>query len=338
LGEADRFGEEDRVTVPLGLVALNWLRAYLPLVKAGLPQSPGNSGPDGLGFAGAGFRALLDLGVVAEDLRIGASFTGERASALVAALGEARRTIVAMPAHYTTLPNSPAQVFEASGRMEARGLGAFTLTPEVLQLWGQLSMPGPLWRTLVRLGAWIEPLLVAEWARMMRDYAQRMGMVVAPGVAEARLIWLEPEHDTRLARSIAADLEDAGTPIRCVWSGALLTRADLDIDHALPWSAWPCGDLWNLAPASRRVNQNLKRDRLPSAAVLAAAREPILQWWDVAWRSNPALAARFAAEARATLPIEGDVTPEAAFAGMEWRRRRVEHDQQAPIWAGVGKE
>src|SRR3954468_13585430 len=50
----------------------------------------------------------------------------------------------------------------------------------------------------------------------------------------------------------------------------------LDIDHCLPWSAWPCGDLWNLLPASRHANQRLKKDRLPSASALAAARERIL--------------------------------------------------------------
>lgn len=43
--------EFDRVAVPLGLVALNWLRAYLPLVAAALPQAPNNRGPDGLSFA-----------------------------------------------------------------------------------------------------------------------------------------------------------------------------------------------------------------------------------------------------------------------------------------------
>jgi SAM-dependent methyltransferase len=51
--------DEDTVVLPLGLVALNWLRLYLPLVGAGLPQAPRNAGPDGLGFAGPGFRALL---------------------------------------------------------------------------------------------------------------------------------------------------------------------------------------------------------------------------------------------------------------------------------------
>ncbi|MCJ2091760.1 class I SAM-dependent methyltransferase [Methylobacterium sp. J-072] len=35
----------DRVLVPMGAVALNWLRAYLPLVAAGLPQVPRNAGP-----------------------------------------------------------------------------------------------------------------------------------------------------------------------------------------------------------------------------------------------------------------------------------------------------
>jgi SAM-dependent methyltransferase len=51
--------DEDTVVLPLGLVALNWLRLYLPLVDAGLPQAPRNAGPDGLGFAGEGFRALM---------------------------------------------------------------------------------------------------------------------------------------------------------------------------------------------------------------------------------------------------------------------------------------
>jgi hypothetical protein len=88
----------DRVLVPMGAVALNWLGAYLPLVAAGLPQVPSKAGPDGLSFAKAGFRALLSFGVTAGDLRIGTRFTGPRAEALITALGEARRTILAMPA------------------------------------------------------------------------------------------------------------------------------------------------------------------------------------------------------------------------------------------------
>jgi hypothetical protein len=36
-------------------------------------------------------------------------------------------------------------------------------------------------------------------------------------------------------------------------------------------------------PSSRRVNQHEKRDRLPSAAALARAREGVLEWWHKAW-------------------------------------------------------
>ena len=70
--------DEESVALPLGLVALNWLRLYLPLVGAELPQAPGNAGPDGLGFAGPGFRALLAGLVPRLDLRVGARFAGRR--------------------------------------------------------------------------------------------------------------------------------------------------------------------------------------------------------------------------------------------------------------------
>ena len=83
------------------------------------------------------------------------------------------------------------------------------------------------------------------------------------------------------------------------------------------------------------MNQHEKRDRLPSAAVLARAREPILTWWRAAWDADPGLAERFWAEARAALPIGADASFDSAFAGLEWRRLRVSQDQQAPEWTGV---
>ncbi len=89
---------EDAVELPIGLVALNWVRMYLPLIAASLPQAPGNAGADGLGFAKDGFRSLVPLGVVAQDLRVGSRFTGDRARAIARALAEARATIARMPA------------------------------------------------------------------------------------------------------------------------------------------------------------------------------------------------------------------------------------------------
>ena len=324
----------DRVAVPLGLVALNWIRAYLPLVSAGLPQAPGNAGADGLGFAKAGFRALGTLGVAAQDLRIGATFSGDRANAVHAALAEARRTIVAMPVLYTRIPNATTQLFEATVDRQERPTATITLAPDLLWSWGVLSMPGPLWRTMQRFGVWVEPVLVAEWVRLTRGYALRMSLDLAPGAVEARMVWSEPSRDTALARMVAGRMAAAGRPVVCVWSGAKIGADALDIDHALPWSAWPCNDLWNLMPASRRINQHQKRDRLPSAAVLAKAGGAIIDWWSESWNADPALANRFASETKAALPIDGASDLEAVFAGMEWRRLRIQQDQAPPLWAG----
>jgi SAM-dependent methyltransferase len=327
--------DADVVDLPLGAVALNWLRMYLPLAAANLPQLPGNRGAEKLGFAGDAFRRLLADRVAGQDLRIGARFTGERAIAVAQALADARTNIVKMPAHFTRFPNSDAQVFTAApARAPAFG-GEITMDAATLRTFGAIGVPGPVWRTLQRLGAWVEPVLVSEWARLIQGFGLRMGRPVAPGEAEAALRWLDPARDTALARDVARRLMEGGQAVHCVWTGARLRLESLDIDHCLPWTAWPCGDLWNLLPAQDSVNRTAKRDRLPSAAALGAAHDGVEEWWRQAWESDAALADRFWREADAALPIEGGRQLEDVFAGLEWRRLRLRQDQQVQEWAGV---
>ncbi len=328
--------DEDAVELPLGLVALNWVRMYLPLVQAGLPQLPGNAGPDGLGFAKAGFRAVLGLQIAAQDLRIGASFTGERAQAVAGALAEAVRNITRMPANFIRFPNADTRVFTATPATPPRLRGELMLDGELLGTFGSLTVPGHVWRTLQRLGAWVEPVLVAEWARLVRAYGERMGRPVVLGEVEAALAWLDPVRDTQLARAVARRLLEQGQRLACVWTGTRLSSGMLDIDHCLPWSAWPCGDLWNLLPASPRVNQHLKRDRLPSAVALASAREGIIGWWEQAWWADPALRARFMRESAAALPVPIGAESAEIFTALEWRRLRLRQDQQVQEWLGAG--
>jgi HNH endonuclease len=327
--------DEDVVEIPLGIIALNWIRMYLPLVMAGLPQMPGNSGPDGLGFARTGFRELVAHNIAGQDLRVGASFTGERARAVTRALSEPRRTIADMPANYTRFPNSDTRVFRVLSSSTPRVTAELTLERDVLGAFGTLTVPGHVWRTLQRLGAWVEPVLVSEWARLVRSYGERMGRSIMHREVEAALAWLDPARDTNLARLAAQRMFDQGRRVSCVWSGTRLGPGTLDIDHCLPWSAWPCGDLWNLLPASPRVNQHLKRDRLPSASALAAVRENIIGWWTDAWLPDSALRMRFERETIAALPVGAGASTEDVFAALEWRRLRLRQDQQVQEWAGA---
>lgn len=110
-----------------------------------------------------------------------------------------------------------------------------------------------------------------------------------------------------------------------------MTPDALDIDHCLPWSAWPCGDLWNLMLAHRRVNQHSKRERLPSAEALQQAGSAIADWRAAAYLrpEDHVLPVRFASEARASLPglTGADVVngPEVQVA-MALQRTRLRQD------------
>lgn len=327
--------DEDVVDIPLGAVALNWLRMYLPLAAADLPQLPGNRGADRLGFAGDGFRTLLADRVSGQDLRIGARFTGERAMAVSRALADARTNICRMPVRFTRYPNSDVTVFEASPARASRHRDEITMDAATLRSFGSIAVPGPIWRTLQRLGAWIEPVLIGEWARLIQGFGERMGRHVAPGEAEAALRWLDPIRDTSLARRVAQQRIISGQSVSCVWIGATLTAQSLDIDHCLPWTAWPCGDLWNLFPARPSVNRNLKRDRLPSSAALSRSRAAMADWWRLAWEADPALHHRFWHEVEAALPIADTRDLDDVFTGLEWRRLRLRQDQQVQEWAGA---
>ena len=136
------------------------------------------------------FGPLLDLSIAAQELRPGATFSSDRLATVVAAISEARNTIVSMPVRYITLPNSSRQLFEVEGRPRG-GRSGPALIPDCFKL-GKSFGTRAAWRTMQRLGPWIEPLLLAEWSRLIRNYALRMGMEVPPGSVEARLVWSEP--------------------------------------------------------------------------------------------------------------------------------------------------
>lgn len=85
-------------------------------------------------------------------------------------------------------------------------------------------------------------------------------------------------------------------------------------------------------PAHTRVNQHEKRDRLPSAAAMANARNRIIRWWEAAYLEDDALRSRFLREAAAALPLNDAVGTTAVYDALDWRRLRLWQDQQVPQW------
>ena len=160
---------DEFVRVPLGLVALNWLRLYLPLIREGLPQTPTNVGAHGLGFAKAGFQNLVS-GISASDLRIAARFTLDRAQSIHAALRDAAQIIDRMPSTFMTYPTG-GRILPVE-RSRLRGSPSIVvLDTRYLAAFGWMRVPSHLWRAMRRNAPWIEPTLIAEWMRLMRGYA-----------------------------------------------------------------------------------------------------------------------------------------------------------------------
>jgi SAM-dependent methyltransferase len=324
------------VAIPLGLVALFWVRLFKPLLKADLPQSPVNRGPSGLGFAGEGFRALDSLSPL--DLRIGSLFLGETATALHRALREACDTITKMPATYMTYADGAPILPFNRPRRGVRTPASIEVDAEYLGGFGELQVPLHIWRAMQRFDVWIEPAITTEWSRLMETYASRQSRVLRPETITAAMAWSDPKRDVGVARRQALRLLESES-LFCVWSGRRLTPQTLDIDHCFPWAAWPCDDLWNLMPAHRAVNQNLKRSKLPGAALLKASQDRIEGWWDRGYLKSVdgGLPKRFGTEANASLPmLAGDRTQlEDVFAAVGLQQMQLRANQGIPVWENL---
>ena len=163
-----RQEDEDHVDLPLGLVALFWVRAFRQLVAEDLPQHP--KGNKHLSFAKGAFHRLADCSPY--DLRIGQHFAGVDAESLLAAIRAAVNCIRKMPATYITYPGSSDPVFPTQRKHSVRVRDNLRLDESFLWSFGTLSVPVHLWRAMSRYAPWIEPAILNEWVNVMRGYEQ----------------------------------------------------------------------------------------------------------------------------------------------------------------------
>ena len=81
-------------------------------------------------------------------------------------------------------------------------------------------------------------------------------------------------RDTNLVRRLLPE------QVECVWSGKMLQKGKVDIDHMLPYSVWHNNDLWNLLPTDPKVN-NKKRDKIPSPELIEKRQDMIVAYWSM---------------------------------------------------------
>ncbi|HKU05108.1 MAG TPA: class I SAM-dependent methyltransferase [Bradyrhizobium sp.] len=321
--------DADSVVVPLGLVSLFWLRMYKPLIEHALPQMPLTRLGTGPGFVTNSFTSLRP--VTAVELRIGSVFSDQTAKHLHQSLSEISQVIRNMPANYLRWPASDKPIFDVTRRRMASTPSPLQIDEAFLWSLGDFRIPLEIWQALTHYNVWIEPVLVSEWVRLMESYCND-GRPDVRALAHSLLAWVDPARDTGFARAAVDRMRAAGKPVYCVWSGARL-RDEYDVDHCFPFAAWPCGDAWNLMPASRQVNIQ-KSNRLVTQAALERASDTISSWWNDAFLSQgDGLRRQFFLEASQTLPILV-ATPEPAdvIDAMKVHRIRLSKDQGLRPW------
>lgn len=320
-----KTASDESIELPLGLVALIWLRAHLPLVRARLPQHPQPANR----FT-TSLERLEEL--TPQDLRSGQRIKGGAAVALRASLEDAITLIRHGPAKYITYPGDAGLVFRLNlSRPSAAGnLGTLVLDEPTLWSYGSFLVPFDLWLTICRFASWIEPLLRQAWA----NYMEERGAADRNVDPWKTLEWIDPQRETGMVRAIAEGLQARGERLFCVWSGARL-RDNLEIDHCFPMAAWPCQDLWNLVPSLPTVNRR-KLDKLISAKCLENSKGRLLDWWDHAYVQAPetCLSERFLLEARMTLALNANQAPylEDVLAGVDLKRMSLGRNRELEIW------
>jgi len=329
--------EDNRVILPMGLVALYWAHQYKDLIdKHKLFQTP-NKKPN-MGFMKEGGWSKLTA-LQSSDYRIGNLFVGDDAKAMYRMLSHCSQNIKDMPCKYITYPNSEKAVFEVD-RKTVRAKDSLFLDLETLNAWGEFSLPEHLWISFSRYACWIEPVLVAEWAKTMASYQGNRHLPTNKKykLADA-LEWLEAERTTIEVRKRFVQVQQLHNDKHtCVWSDKSL-KQKYAIDHCMPFARWPNNDLWNLLPSDVEENGK-KSDRLPTETKMYAAKQRITDWWQDAWlnNSNVEIATRdqqrFFAQANIALPgLDSDNNSvDDLFEALLLQRGRLKEMQQLREW------
>ncbi|MBY6197354.1 class I SAM-dependent methyltransferase [Vibrio hangzhouensis] len=292
---------DGEVAIPLGLVALYWIKAYKRLIDYGKLQQ--SSDPNkGLGFVtDDGWNKLKHLS--ADDLAVGNIFFGDDAKALQKAIQSTIKTMKEGPIKFITTGSSYEKKREFSTVAPAkkrRSQDTVYLNTDFFESYGFFTLKRSLWECFRIYNAWIEPLIVNQWVMQMQRFELNRKNEISLQTYHNCLVWLDKDRDTREVRKRVSELQQNKHRVSSVWSNTKLNKA-FHVDHCLPFAYWPNNDMWNLMPATEKENTS-KNDRLPSKHRLAESRHRIVEWWNLAWGEQEHDTRRFFTEASLSLP------------------------------------
>ena len=261
---------DGKVKVPIKYISDKWIEYYLPMMTSDV-FVPNNRGEKSDSSKPIAFRKLLtELSKSYNHSEGLAQFIDDRARNKFTTGNKVlyKKTISEIN---KAIKNGP--VVHTSGNIFSYAKADKTIV-----------MEGALWREMVLLGHWIEDSLILKWANLINTFSKS---TVEFPVNQALAIMLkQPDMERRIGPARKA--YETQDKLTCVWSNKSVTKKNLAIDHAIPFSLRHDNSLWNLLPSDRAVNLN-KSDMLPEEPLLLRQKDAIIYNWQLLYSSQPDL-------------------------------------------------
>jgi len=144
---------------------------------------------------------------------------------------------------------------------------------DLIDEYGKIRISKNLTTTFQLIGSFIvgENAILSQWNRFSNEIIANKNNKNLENVVLSRLE-IKPENVRYTAQ--VRKLIDERT--ECIWSGK--KKIKFDVDHILPFSITKNNDLWNLGPASAKINK-IKSDKIPSVERLLEKKNNILKNW-----------------------------------------------------------
>ena len=295
----------DHVWVSLKRVAFYWLKFYLPLVDTKQIKSG-----DTLAFQ----EALRNLDYRPEELgrlvtEYDENINRDKIDPVLKIIAD---TIIQGPLKF--IGDTEYGVFDYLSGRKAKDSPGFTFDYEM----GMMKVPAEIWHDLILFGTWIEDSVLMRWAEFSEKYNPEKTF------ADLYKLLTTPAFDARTTHDVRKLFE--GQSIECVWSG--VQTSDFHIDHAIPYSFWKNNDLWNLLPASAKVN-SAKSDAIPHPDLVQRRKDALIHYWSVYSKSYPS---RFEYQLKKSHRISGANWENELYLSFLETVTRLSYQKVVEVW------
>jgi hypothetical protein len=272
-----------RAHFPLGLLIEKWILYYYPILesKENIPQINGSSN---LAFENnlkdvinyyqlhGGFSAFYN------DLK-NKGIPKPIENACLTLFKTVKQTITNMPMKYIgrSISDSYYSIFQFTNLRFTNSHKQIDLE-FLINSFGSFSIPFAYYEAFQFLGNFIggQDSILFKWAEFsVNASGASISMeTVLHKVLESPITERDVAASKQLYKSILA--REGKVP--CLWTGKSIHV--YDIDHIIPFSVWRNNDLWNLLPASKKVNHE-KRDKIPTPHFIEQRKDALITYWEI---------------------------------------------------------